>query len=202
MKVEAPATYIIPPRSETIIPAKLKVDTHPGAIGLIESAPTLAERYQLQGAAALVRLPDSVSVPFRLINPSSKPVTLYKGATLGTFSEVDGNPDCYPVEAANHNQPAKDESETVPVDLQTSTLTPDEQTRLEQLLHEYRGIFAVTPDELCRTNLVQHHIETGNHPPLRSRPYRVPHAQKETIGKHIDDMLARNVIHCSDEVPN
>jgi len=75
LTVVAPATYIIPPRSETIIPAKFKEDTLPGAIGLIESAPTLADRYQLLGAASLVRLPDGVSVPFRLINPTSKPVT-------------------------------------------------------------------------------------------------------------------------------
>ena len=51
----------------------------------------MAERYQLQGAAALVRIAGDHTVPFRLINPTSQPVTLEKGATLGTFSEAYGD---------------------------------------------------------------------------------------------------------------
>lgn len=64
-------------------------------------------------------------------------------------------------------------------------------------MNEYRDVFAVTPEELGRTNLVHHHIDTGNHPPLRSRPYRVPHAQKETIENHINDVLSRDIIQPS-----
>jgi len=93
----APVTYVIPPRSETVIPAKIEGDVPPGAIGLIESVPRLAERYHLQGAATLVKVAEGETVPFRLINPTSKPVTLYKGASLGTFSEADGDPDFCPV---------------------------------------------------------------------------------------------------------
>ena len=93
----APVTYVIPPRSETVIPAKIKGDVSPGAIWLIESVPRLAERYLLQGAAALVRVAEGETVPFRLINPTGKPITLYKGASLGTFSEADGDPNVYPV---------------------------------------------------------------------------------------------------------
>ena len=81
----APVTYVIPPRSETVIPAKIKGDVPPGAISLIESVPRLAERYHLQGAAASVKVAEAETVPFRLINPTSKPITLYKGATLGTL---------------------------------------------------------------------------------------------------------------------
>lgn len=71
-----------------MIPAKIEGDVPPGAIGLIASVPRLAERYHLQGAAALVKVAEGETVPFRLINPTSKPITLYKGASLGTFSEV------------------------------------------------------------------------------------------------------------------
>ena len=190
----APVTYVIPPQSETVIPAKIKGAILPGTIGLIESSQRLAGRYKLQGAAALVKVAEEESVPFRLINPTNKPVTLYKGASLGTFSEADGTPNVYPVEDGSPTTPSRQEQGPVPVDLQSSALSPDQQKRLKSLLNEYRDIFAVRPEELGRTNLVQHHIDTGDHPPLRSRPYRVPHAQKETIENHINDMLSRDVI--------
>ena len=195
--VIAPTTYVIPPRSKVVLPAQVTGNTFPGVIGLIESVPRLVERYQLQGVAALVKIADDQTVPFRLINPTSCPVTLRKGATLGTFSETDGDPDLYPVSTPATNQPTPHRLDSVPVDLSTSVLTPEEQAQLRCLLDEYRDIFAVQPDELGRTNIVQHHIETGNHPPIRSRPYRVPHAQREVIDKHIDDMLHRNVIQAS-----
>ena len=145
----------------------------------------------------MVKIADDQTVPFRLINPTSRPVTLRKGATLGTFSEADGNLDLSPVGTPATNQPTPNRLDTVPVDFSKSVLTPEEQARLRCLLNEYRDIFAVQPDDLGRTNIVQHHIETGNHPPIRSRPYRVPHAQREVIDKHIDDMLHRNVIQPS-----
>ena len=157
----------------------------------------MAERYLLQGAAALVRVAEGETVPFRLINPTGKPITLYKGASLGTFSEADGNPNVYPVGDSGPVQPPPQKTDQVPVDLRNSALNPEQQDSLRALLNEYRDIFAVTPEELGRTNLVHHHIDTGNHPPLRSRPYRVPHAQKETIENHINDMLSRDVIQPS-----
>ena len=40
-------------------------------------------------------------------------------------------------------------------------------------------------------------INTGDAKPIKSRPYRVPYAQKETVGKMIDDMLSNNVIRKS-----
>jgi len=86
--VIASETYVIPPQSETVIPAKIKRNVQPGTIGLIESTARLAGHYELQGVAALVKVAKDESVPFRLINPTNKPVTLYKGDSLGTFSEA------------------------------------------------------------------------------------------------------------------
>ena len=59
-------------------------------------------------------------------------------------------------------------------------------------MHDYRDIFALTLEELGRTDLVQHHIDTGDHPPIRSRPYRVQ-TKRETIEQQINDMLDRDV---------
>ena len=64
-------------------------------------------------------------------------------------------------------------------------------------MHEFRDVFALTPDELGRTSLVQHDIDTGDSPPIRLRPYRTAQAQRERIAANIDDMLARDIIQPS-----
>ena len=120
LAVIAQATYVIPPLSETIISAKIKGNASPGTIRLIESAPRLIEHYHLQRAAALVKVTDNEAVPFCLINPTRLLVTLRKGATLGTFSEADGDPDVCPVEDTSTRQNPLQQSGSFPVDLQGS----------------------------------------------------------------------------------
>ena len=88
-------------------------------------------------------------------------------------------------------------SPTVPLDLSDTTLTADQQEQLKTLVEEYRDIFALSPQELGRTGLVKHHIDTGGHPPIRQRPYRVSEAQRGIIEEHIDDMLSRGIIQPS-----
>ena len=92
-------------------------------MGLVESTPLLAERYQLQGATALVKIADDQTLPFRLINPTGKPVTLYWGGTLGTFSEADGDFDFPPVGKSDNNQLDQPTEDSVPVDFSTVPLT-------------------------------------------------------------------------------
>ena len=196
--IHAFSTYVIPPRSEAVIPARVHGALPPGTIGLVESAPRLAERYHLQGATTLVTVSEADTIPFRLINPTTKPVTLYKGATLGTFAETGEDLNVHPIgEEIESKTSASRQQASIPVDLSDSNLTLDQQTQLRALLDEYRDIFALSPNELGRTNLVQHSIDTEGHAPIRLRPYRAPQVQKETIEKHIADMLERNVIQPS-----
>ena len=165
-------TCVIPPQSESVIPAYLDANWSPGIVGLLEASSRLIERYQLQGAAALVTLSSDHTVLFHLINPTQKPVTLYRGTTLGKFSRADDNIQVYSLE----EQPEKPDvqpppAENVPVDLTDADLTEAQKAELQNLLNEFRDIFALKPNELGHTNLVQHHIDTGDHAPIRQRAY-------------------------------
>ena len=172
---------MIPPRSEAVIPARVHGTVAPGTIGLVESAPRLAEKYHLRGATTLVTVSAVDTIPFRLINPTAKPVTLFKGATLGTFAETGEDHIVHPVgEEIESQTSASQKQASIPVDLNNSNLMPDQQTQLQALLDEYRDIFALSPNDLGRTNLVQHSIDTEGHAPIRLRPYRAPQVQKET----------------------
>ena len=76
----------------------------------------------------------------------------------------------------------------IPVDLSSTNLNQEQKVQLQSLLSEYRDIFALTPEELGRTGLVKHRIDTGDHPLQRQRLYRVEEHQRSIIEEHITDI--------------
>ena len=88
--VHAYMTCILPPFSESVIPAKLdkKPDLYLNynLVGLVESNPMLADRYSLCGAAEIVQISENSSIPFRGINPTSQPITIYRRTNLGQLT--------------------------------------------------------------------------------------------------------------------
>lgn len=84
--VRAIATYVVPPLAETILPAQLERFPRTNTAGLIEPSPQLANKYNVQGASVLVTAASDGNVPFRILNPTAKPVTIHEGTALGAFT--------------------------------------------------------------------------------------------------------------------
>jgi len=122
--VRALSTCVIPPSSETVILVGLDAEFPAGTVGLMETSQHLMDRYQLQGAAVLATKIADHTVPFRLINPTSKPVMLYKGANLWTFTTHSSSLQVFTLDAeiAQPGEPAADISD-VAADLSNSALT-------------------------------------------------------------------------------
>ena len=196
--VHANATFILAPLSESVIPVYPKTPFPVGSTGLIEPSSNLAERYHVCGASQLVSLSQDNTFPIRVLNPTNKPVTIYRCSTMGTYTPSGGSmsvittPDSPPPAS-----PTSRSTQHVPLDLSDTILTEAQQEQLQSLVAEYRDIFALTPEELGRTGLVRHRIETGDNPPIRQRPYRVSEAQRGIIEEHVTDMLNRGIIQPS-----
>jgi len=119
---------VIPASSEAVIPAYLDQTYIPGDVGFVEASPRLIERYQLQRAASLVTVSTDHTVPFRVINPTRKPVTLYGGATLRTFSQTDESLQVFSL--STKTAPTKElqaEVPDVPVDLADASQQSESQ---------------------------------------------------------------------------
>ena len=56
-------------------------------------------------------------------------------------------------------------------------------------------VFALSDDELGCTDVVQHHIDTGDIAPIHQQPYRTPFAQREN--RQIADMEHRGIVQSS-----
>ena len=55
-------------------------------------------------------------------------------------------------------------------------------------------VFAFSDDQLGRTTLVQHVIETGDAAPIKQRPYRTSPESKQEIDRQVNGMLERGII--------
>lgn len=72
--IHAQSTFLVPPRSEILVPAVIHQDVEINSVGLVDPRGELAARYNLIGAAALVKVSSEKLYLFafstRPINPS------------------------------------------------------------------------------------------------------------------------------------
>ena len=73
-------------------------------------------------------------------------------------------------------------------------LPPHKQERLRELLNKHANTFAKSPEDLGRTSVVQHTIDTGDARPIRQPPRRPPKAFQGEEEKVLDSQLKAGVI--------
>lgn len=79
-------------------------------------------------------------------------------------------------------------------ELSVGDLNPIQRMKFEELLNEYRDLFAWEPTQLGRTNLVRHTIDVGNSAPIKKRWYRTSQGEREFIAQEIQRMLQQGLI--------
>ncbi|CAG2187018.1 unnamed protein product [Mytilus edulis] len=80
----------------------------------------------------------------------------------------------------------------------SGNLSQEQKRGVENLLNEYKNLFAAYDRDLGRTNLVHHTINTGNNAPVKQPPRRTPIYMRGEVDRHIHDMLERGVIEPAD----
>ena len=70
-------------------------------------------------------------------------------------------------------------------------LNQEQQKQLKGLVSEFPDVLTDLPG---RTNVIEHEIKLVSDDPVRSRPYAVPHALRDTIKTEIDSMLKMGII--------
>ena len=80
--------------------------------------------------------------------------------------------------------------------LQVGSEVLDEEglQKLKSLILEWDDVFAVEADERGEVQGLQHEVVTGDAPPIKQLPRRVPFALREELSKLVGDMLVTGVI--------
>ena len=65
---------------------------------------------------------------------------------------------------------------------------------MAQLFRSNRDVLANSDQELGRTRTVKMKIDTGNHPPIKLKPYRTPIHKRVIVEEAVKEMLEVGVI--------
>ena len=181
-------------KQDTTIPPHEKITTY-----LRPDNPTAHQSLRMKGLPSLVTDKLIISFdspkttrsaegfPCTLSNISSIPVTLPKDTQVSWLEGIPSIPKkvyATTLQPITHNLP---DTPTSPEDLQ----------ELKTLLENNREVFAAEDSEIGKIGILQHVINIGDAPPIRSRPYRVNHDTQQKIDTHIQTMLENGIIEYS-----
>ncbi|GBN70184.1 Retrovirus-related Pol polyprotein from transposon 297 [Araneus ventricosus] len=73
-------------------------------------------------------------------------------------------------------------------------LNEEQRTAVKELLQEFQNLFSTSDSDVGRCNMTQHRINTGNHPPIKQYPRRLPLAKKEEAERLVKEMVDNGII--------
>lgn len=197
------------PGSRTLVTGRVVgVGDFNGRELMVEPAQTLFGMTGLVAPSVAVT-PSDNRVPMEIMNVMHTEAVLRKGTIIGTLQDTVA---CAEWVEPDHSliarvcrihtdgTPSITEEKPVPTHLQDlydrscKGMTTREDRLFKHLLHEYQDVFAKNSMDLGRTNIVTHHIETGDEPPVKQRPRRLPQSQQEEMERQIKALAKAGTI--------
>ena len=197
-------TIHVPANSEIVTVGCLKDQIFKDSVGLVESTEKFVQKNGLLVARSIIN-PLNGKIPLRIINVHSTPCTIYKDAVVATCEKIE-NSDIQKSEFVNNvangsnvtNKGAQLPSHLEDVfDSCKDGLNEEQKHVFKNLLIKYSNIFSKSAEDIGFTDLVEHTINTNNHPPVRQRPRRIPLAKMKEAEAEIQKMVKQDVIESS-----
>jgi len=198
----------IPPRSEIDLPTSIICrsikETDDEAKWATEPNTLKKGLYVSRTLVPTDRLHD---IPIRVVNTSSRPVTLDSGISVTLLQPVVEVISSTNVTSETTQKPGQWTSSEEASDRQDvpefvkhlmenihPSVTESTAIALEEILLSYRDVFSECEGDLGLTDLVTHQIDTENAVPFRQQLRRFPPAHVQAISEHVENMLAQGVI--------
>jgi len=174
-KIYVPQDTVLPPSQQVEVDVRVRGDPNDPEIergfGLLENGkvPGVAHVYN---ARCLVPLKNS-GIKVALLKAQNRSQTLVKGTELGEVQIVEVVPEKVvdqEMQSEELSEPERDALQKIMEKL-PSDLSKVQKQKVWNLLLKYRAIISVGDHDIGRTDLVEHHIDTGNSRPIR-QPFR------------------------------
>ena len=187
----------LPANSEIDIPVKIaRVSTNDEV--LLEPLSSLANE-SILGAKCLIKVNKGKSV-MRLANLSESDVQLRGNKVLAVVSQVEkahvftlNDSESSHSKTTEQNNITRTPSE-FSFDLQHSDLNEQQKEKLLSFLHANNGIFSEGLHDLGKTHLVQHHVDTGDAPPVKLPPYKQTPNMRRITHEYVEDYKRNGLI--------
>ncbi|XP_078476934.1 uncharacterized protein LOC144737926 isoform X1 [Lampetra planeri] len=194
----ATQTVHVPPGSQMLIPLRLR---KPWVEGTSEQGMLLGPSNRAVGgvdlsvAHTLVRADKD---PFVMVlNAGSRPAVIQQGTVLAHAARV-------PAEErlVAHVDPSPTQNIEPREDLEwvhslcagSDDLSGVQLGALRELLMKFSDVFSKHKYDIGCTDLLRHHIDTGDAAPVRLNPFRLSPAEKEHVQSAVNDMLEADII--------
>ena len=209
MRLEACGTTNIPAGHEAYVKAVCKQNTDRDwdqTTALAEPIPnSQLQRSGLMVAYGVINLQEDMYV--KVCNVGDEDTMIGQGSLVGKVRPI-AEADIQTLGSlctltthteANADSPAV-KSAQVPPYLQdllnraTENLASEDQSRVKQMIIDYQDVFSSGSDDIGRTSLVKHSINTGSAVPIKQRARRAPMGQQAEIDKQIKGLLEQKLI--------
>lgn len=208
----------IPPMSELIVWGRLNntdqfhSGKHSNEVVDCENVliePVNLNIYGLKVARVLSKVRHNV-VTIKLVNFSKEALEIPKRSLLGIAESLDTllpNDDVTvkrskdkDINVVNRFENKKSSANNVSNEIRDKLkhLSKQEYRVLWPVFQKYMRIFDEPKSAIGCKNKVRHKIDTGDHPPIRKNPYRLPHALKSVVNEQISDMQNKGIVRPSD----
>ena len=193
VRVMTKANVQVPARSEIVVSGIIEGVQKAPQVGMIEPQSSFVEKYSLGVAAVLAQKMEN-SVPVRLINATEQDINVQKNTHVALYSPAAVLDDVTVRTTGGITDEWNIEEQ---FESQLSQLTTEEKEDFYRLVKKYQNQFMVKKDNIGRTNLVQHHIRTGNNAPVKQRPRREPLGMQGIVQEEIQKMEEKGIIEPS-----
>ena len=207
-RVRVGEAVVIPSRSKCMAMARVEpVHGTWGALsrtrieGLVEpNQKTFQEGIAMPRVVSLVAFKDGTgSVPIQLINMGEEDAKILKGTDVGTFHVTDGGAGTsYQICEGGEKgiiASCQEHGEIPPgINIEDCSLSDTGKDKLRSLLKGYSSVFSQGSGDLGKTHLVQHYIDTGDAPPVKQRPRRIPLNLRDQVEHQKQQMLDDGII--------
>ena len=168
---------------------------------------------EVKATEALVKVSPQNEVAVLIESYESHPVILEAGTMLGTLHQVqtvndEKLPEVLSKELDSLSLPENSKAELLELsswkqqvmeqlDVEWCNTSAEEMEKLIALIEEFADVFALNAMEVGHTNLVQHHINTADHVPVKQASRRVPFSLRAKVEEMVKEMLDHGIIEHS-----
>ena len=204
-RVAVTEDIVVPPGSEIFCPGKIIDPIINIETGLVGSTAN-SKKSGLMIAYGLVDI-EKEFVPLRIMNATDTICKVKKNTVTAKLEAVDPKTS---VVAKDHDLNDNIEinnvcsTQDIPSHLwdlyenSSQNLTELEKTQFRGLLIKYQDAFSKDPKDIGTTPLIEHSIDTGNAPPTKIPPRRIPISKLKQAEQEMAEMAERNIIEPSD----
>ena len=188
---------VIPARSEAVVPTKVQFQKLPTVSDNEDwSTEVSCVREGLHVSRTLIPRDSWTNVPVRVMNVKDQPVTLGPGTVIANLQGVE----IVEKDSSHESGAAENEADAIPeyiqklIDGVDDSIPENACIALQSILMKHADVFSQNENDLGRTDIIMHHIDTGDARPVRQPLRRYPPAHVEAISDHVDNMLKQGSI--------